>query len=492
MPVPVERPALPSFASGPVAVVCAALALVLTALSNRYGYHREELYLLAAGDHPAWGYADRPPLGPMLARATTALLGDAPAGLRILGTAVAVATVVLTTAVARELGGGRAAQLLTACCAAGSAAVLAVGHVVATGTVDVPLGLLCCWFTLRALRTGDPRWYLPIALVVGVALLNGPRVPLLVAALLIALLAAGPRAALRTWWLPAGVLLAAGLALPALWWQATHGAPALGALLPADGPRNRALFAGLQVVLLSALFVPIWVAGLVRLWRDPRVRRARAFAVAYPVLAVLLLATGGPAAATVPLLLVLLAAGSLPAVRWAASRRQVPVLVAAVAVAVAVNLVAVLPVLPADRLGPVNAVNPAQGDQVGGSALAATAASVWAQVPPERRDGAVIYAHDSATAAALDRFGPDHGLPPVYSGHLAYGDWGPPPDVNGVVLLVHAEDDRGLAGEFTDCLPVVHLSDHALVLNELAAVVVQLCGPPATPWPLLWPRLRHP
>src|SRR5437868_43145 len=81
-----------------------AVLLVLVAVSGRYGYHRDELYFLAAGRHLAWGYPDQPPVVPLLARVLSALAPDSLPLLRLPSALVAAALVLMTGRLARELG----------------------------------------------------------------------------------------------------------------------------------------------------------------------------------------------------------------------------------------------------------------------------------------------------------------------------------------------------------------------------------------------------
>jgi 4-amino-4-deoxy-L-arabinose transferase-like glycosyltransferase len=483
-----------AFASVPVVAVVTALAVLLTALSWRYGFHRDELYFLAAGDHLAWGYVDQPPLTPIVARATTAVFGATPAGLRVASTLASVVTVLVVALVARELGGGRRAQAIAAFCTATSVFVLAVGHMVSTATFDLLAWVVIAWLALRLLRTGDGRLWVAMGAAVGLAVENKYLVGLLVVALLVALLALGPRQVLRSRWLIAGMVIAALAAGPNLWWQATHGWPQFtvaGGISADDGLENRMLFVPMQIVYLSPLFVPIWIAGFLRLWRAPELRWARAMALAYPLLCVLVLLAGGKPYYALPLLLVLTAAGCEPAARWIRDRGRVWTVIAA-GVTVMVSGLFSLPVLPPDALSVVNAINKEQGEQVGWPELTSAVAAQWAAIPAEQRPRAVIFTANYGEASALARYGPRYHLPMPYSGHMSYADWGPPPDsADGPVLLVYQQGDHPSGRFFTGCRQVGHVDNGQGVDNEERNAPITLCSGTTKPWSALWPRLRH-
>src|SRR4051794_27230247 len=189
----------PAVAWRPLVPIGAAVAAVLLAFAGGYGYHRDELYFLRAGREPALGYADQPPLTPLIARAMDTLAPGSLVALRVPSALAAAAVVLLTGLTAREFAGGRAAQLLAAACAAVSAIVLALGHLLSTSTMDLLAWTALSWLVVRALRDGGPVW-LAVGATAGVALENKTLPAFLLAAVLIGVLALGPRTALRSRW----------------------------------------------------------------------------------------------------------------------------------------------------------------------------------------------------------------------------------------------------------------------------------------------------
>lgn len=494
--------ALPPFAAGPVAAVAAVYAAVLTALSGRYGFHRDELYFLQAGHHLAWGYVDQPPLTPLLARASTAVFGTSPMGLRAVATAAGVLIVLTVALLARETGAGRAAQLLAAAATAVSSMVLMSGHLVSTATFDLLAWLVICLLAARLLRTGDRRWYPAIGAATGIALLNKDLAVLLIASLAAGVLLVGPRpvtaAAGRSWpWAISGVVLALLIVAPNLWWQARHGWPQLtvaSGIDRKDGMLNRATFVPFQFVYLAPTLAPLWIAGWLRLWRDPDLRRLRAFTVAYPVACVVVLVTGGKCYYVLPLLLVLLAAGTEPVVGWAARGRgwnRPAILAAGLLVTAVIDGVATLPVLPPSSLSAVNGVNKEQGEQVGWPKLVATVAGAWKTIPADQRLRAVILTQNYGEAGAIAMYGPGYGLPEPYSGHMSYSAWGPPPDsATGPVLLVFFPDNKILPSEFTGCRLAATVDDGVGLSNDEQGAQIEVCSGLRGTWSDRWPALR--
>ena len=145
----VPDPSRPRFSSlavpWPVLVIAGLVVVTLLAFSGAYGFHRDELYFIVAGRHPAFGYPDQPPLTPLLSAAAVAVLGLSPTAVRVLPALAMGLVVVLTALIARDLGGTRRAQVLAAVTAALSG-YLAVGHLDSTSTFDFLAwaGILWC------------------------------------------------------------------------------------------------------------------------------------------------------------------------------------------------------------------------------------------------------------------------------------------------------------------------------------------------------------
>ncbi|MHB8532608.1 MAG: glycosyl transferase, family 39, partial [Solirubrobacteraceae bacterium] len=124
-----RRPgAIAPVAVAPLVAIAGVAMLALALTSGRYGYHRDELYFIAAGAHPALGYPDQPLLSPLLAHAMDLL---APGSLLVLRAPAILAcgvTTLTTGLLARELGGNRRAQALAGACWAAGAVCLVTGH----------------------------------------------------------------------------------------------------------------------------------------------------------------------------------------------------------------------------------------------------------------------------------------------------------------------------------------------------------------------------
>ena len=488
----IATPARSAVAWPGLAVLAGGVTLMLLAVANRYGYHRDELYFLRAGREPAFGYVDQPPFTPLLAAAMDRLVDGSLVGLRAPSAVAAGLVVLLTGLRAREFGGGRGPQLLAAASAAVSSTPLAVGHLMSTTTFDLLAWAALSWLLVRAVRDGGAVW-LAAGAVAGVALQNKTLPAFLLAGVLAGLLLAGPRDALASRWPWLGALLAVALWAPNLGWQAANGFPQLelSAAIAAGSSGTSEpwyVFLPYQLRLVGPLLVPVWVIGWWRLARDPALRPWRAFAVAYVLLAVVFMLTGGKPYYLAGLYPVLLAAGAAPVLAWARrSAARTALVAAALTLSLASAAFLILPLVPADRLAgsPVLAVNYDAGETVGWPALAATVAEVRGRVPPGER--VAVLTANYGEAGAVDHFLPELG--PAHSGHNSYWTWGPPPDDATTVIVVGIPEAQ--VRQWFGRVELAARIDNGLgVDNDEQGVPVWLARDRLAPWAELWPQLR--
>jgi hypothetical protein len=488
-PTAVRR--LPAPAWKPVGTLAVALTVLLLALADRYGPHRDELYFVAAGHHLAWGYPDQPSLTPLIAAVADHIAHGNLVVLRLSSALVAGGLVIVSALTARELGGARAAQVLTSVVVATGVVTLVIGHLLTTTSLDVLFWTVVVLLVLRALRRDDPRWWLWAGVVAGVGFENKSLLAFLLFAVAVGVVVEpSARHHLTSRWLWAGVVAALLLPLPNVIWEAENCWPqlALSADINAEDrvATERVFYVIQQLILFSPLAGVLWVFGLVQLFRNAARRWARPLATAYVALFVVFLVSGGKGYYLAGILPTLVAAGCVVLAELWSTRRLV---VAGVALALfaAVAWPAALPLLPpatfADSV--YSGLGEDQLETIGWPAFAATIHRVLDALPAAQRRSAVVFTENYGEAGALTFY----GLPaPVFSGHNGWGYWGPPPEGAAPVIVVGY--DRP-SYDFTGCRRAGRIDNGLGVDNEEQGNVVWVCSSPRGGWQRAWPHLEH-
>jgi 4-amino-4-deoxy-L-arabinose transferase-like glycosyltransferase len=482
-----------------VIIVAAAAFAVEMAVSARYGYHRDELYFLAAGRHPAFGYVDQPPLTPLAARLEALLFANSLAGLRVLPALGLSALVLLTAGMSRILGAGRAGQVLAAVCVASCAEFLAAMHLMSTTTPDFVAWAVLLYLVLRLLDSGEPRWWLAIGLGTGVAAEAKWTIWVLAAAVLAGFAVTPQRRLLRSRYLLLGVLIAVALAAPDLIWQAAHGWPNLQVFrqLQTAAGHNRAVYWPAQLLYTGFALTPVWVAGLIWCLRNESARPFRPAAIAAMLTIAAQFILGGKPYYSGGAYTFLLAAGSVPAGRWlfpgpgtaGRSWRRGPLIAGAAATLVAVPIA--IPVLPAASLRavPLQAINYDLAETIAWPREVALIAREYDTLPAAQRARTALLASNYGEAGAIDRYGPALGLPQAYSGHNNFWLWGPPPAADQSAIVIGLNPSF-LRREFRHVRQVATFYNGLGVSDDEQGSPVYLATGLRESWARAWPAFR--
>jgi 4-amino-4-deoxy-L-arabinose transferase-like glycosyltransferase len=469
------------------------VALIATATS--YGWHRDELYFVVAGRHPAWGYPDQPPLTPLIAAALAALGGDDGSlfAVRLGAAAAALVLLMASVLICRDLGGSRRAQGVTALVIAAGPLVLLNGHLLTTTALDVALSATLTWLLIRTVRSRQDRWLLLAGLVTGIGMWDKSSFVVLPAAYVFGLTTVGPRWPLRrpAFWAAAAIALV--LAAPNLVWQANNGWPQLEMARRIAAGSSTLDYILLVLACAGLLLIPVTLAGL-RVMVAGQLASYRFVAVAWTALVVVYLLAHGKGYYTAGPVPALVAAGAISVDGWLDHGRRTlrrTVLAAGIVMQAALSSVIGLPLIPASALAgtPLPGINGEIASQLGWPALVADVKAAARSIPSPSRPGAVVFTGNYGEAGALVVLGGD-GLPPVFSGHNAFSSWGPPRDDAAPVILVGFGDVYAV--RFFQGCRIAGVADNAVAVDtEEQGVPIRVCDRPVRPWSQLWGELTH-
>jgi hypothetical protein len=480
--------------------IATAVTLVHLATNSRYGFHRDELQFLSDARHLDWGFVAYPPLTPFLERISLEIFGLSMVGLRLFSVLAQAAALVITGLMAKELGGGRLAQGTAALAVALSPLPLFEGTEFQYSSFDYLWWVLIAWFTIRLLKSEDPRWWLAIGAATGLGLLTKYSIVFFIAGILGGVALSRARRFFLSGWFWSGIALALLIFLPNFFWQLHHGFISyhfLDHIHIRDVSEGRANgFLLDQVLTCVNLFAaPICLAGLVCFLRD---RRYRMLAWMYLIpLTLFFLAKGRGyyMAAAYPMLL---AKGAVVSERWTASlprlgRRAVKaVFFTNLAFCGAYACALILPLASSGALKQFALQrNGDLREEIGWGEMVKTVASIRDSLPPEHQADMGVLVGNYGEQGAIELLGPAYHLPPPIS--LTNSAWlrgYPTPQPTTLIVVGVSREDVDKI--FQGCRLAGHNVNSEGVKNEesLYHPDIFVCGSPLLPWPEFWKKYQ--
>ncbi len=461
------------------------------ATNGTLGFHTDELYYLDCGRHPALGYIDFPPIVPLLARLETGLLGVTPWTLRLLPSLLSGLLVALCGAYVRRLGGSPWLQGIALSAGIAAPYIVGSGDVFQTVIFDVATWMVALYWFLCVIIDRRPRYWIYLGITLGIGLEVKYTITGLIAGITIAvLLTPSLRKELRTRypWIAAAIALL--IWAPNLAWQVVNGFPSLTYVANHSGSGGGVGIYLIEFGLYVSLLLPLWVAGLISLFRS-RLLRPVGIACAVPLVLFLFVGKSYYAASTLP---IVMAQGLMALSRIKRPRLRSTLNVAVVAASL-LGFVALapltLPITPADRLHAtgVDKISEVFADSVGWDDVAAEVTTIYRALPPSQRMSTVIISAYYGVPGALQIYGNPRILPDVISPQLSDFYWLPPHLMATYALMVDYKPSD-VAWMCESPKLIAHLTVPYQVAGLEQGAPVTLCQL-KTPIPKIWGQLRN-
>ena len=482
-------------------------------ISNNYGYFRDELYYIVAGQHLAFGYVDFPPVIAILAALMNVIAGDSLVSIHVIPALAVCAAVFVSAMIAKELGGGWKAQILTAVATMFSAS-FAVASIFSMDVLDMLWWTVLSYLLVRIIKrdNGEPKLWILFGLVAGIGLMTKLTIAFFLLGLLVSMALTSKRTYLKSPWPWIGAGIAFIILSPYVIWNYQNGWPTVDFFFHHGGLNGGGPFSFLEFQLFIAgiLGLPLAIAGLYFYFRSDVGRRFSVLGVTFLVLLVLFTVTNGKPYFFMGAYPFAFAGGAILIER--ASRRWKPAWPTYLSGIVLIGVVlapAYAPVLPpqtystyyggfgaiangAVAQGNVGVFPQYLGDRFGWSTMTATVAQVYGSLNATEKSQACIITSNYGEASALIVLGKSYDLPPVISGNNNFYIWGPGNCTGSVLIIVRSSTSSlgSARGFFSNVYLAANITCMYCMPEENHASVLIATGLNQSLFSL-WPMVKH-
>jgi len=430
--------------------------------STNYELHRDEMLYFNMADHLAWGYASVPPLIGFLAFLTKTIFGYSVFGIRFLPAFLGAMSMYIMAKIILKLNGGVVALVIALSSFLLSTGFLLFDSIFTPNVIEQFLWLLITWCLFKMTLEYQPKLWIWIGILVGLAFLTKYSIVFLLAGLVPALLLSPHRRLFNSRYFIVAIIISSLMILPHIFWQYTHNWPVIFHMEELKRTQlNQLNYLNFvtDVISLNLLTTVVWLIGLFVLLFVRNEKNHQYLAIGYVITFFLFLLSNGKGYYIMGIIPFLFAFGGFAMEKYLLVKFKYSCycfLVASMVVSV-ISLPYVLPVLSFEQLsryreetnnpiiypfyrwedGKNHPISQIYADMTGWEELTSYVARAYFQLSKEDQKRCTVFGEKNyGYAGAIHFYGKRVGLPEAITFLDSYVIWAPETIPEGPIIYM--------------------------------------------------------
>jgi hypothetical protein len=429
------------------------------ATNTNYELQRDAFLYYSLGEHLDWGYVSVPPLIALISKSVTFILGNTVFALRLFPALIGGLSVIIIAKIVKELNGSILALILAALAFILSPSFLRSNTLFQPVSFNQFFWLLSGYLIIKLLNTNNPKYWIHIFIVWGIAFLNKYSIAFFIISFLIPFLYTGPRELLKSKYFFWGGFLGFIIILPNLLWQYNHNWPLVYHMSELQKHQFsnvtiQGFLTGQLLMNLHALI--LWLTGLISVLFFKSEKKYRIFGYIYILTVFIIMLFSGKSYYTLGLYPIFFAFGGYAIDKYFKTFLKYGVLVVIILIS-SLMLPFSLPIYSHEKMaeiskktaeftnkwedGKVHNLPQDYADMTGWKELSNIVIKHYNSLPKSVRDSCMIFAGNYGQAGAINFYGKEYGLPVPISFNDNFVFWAP--DSIGNVPLIYVDHEIG-------------------------------------------------